>query len=858
MHHAWDFHRELAVLVRDPGTTLQTLNRHMLKVDDPESVMTEALQADIERLATTWTQNPSFVSIRLAELFHGAGLIHNDDYVLAAIGHLGGRHDGTGIRRFMLTHDRELRESVFWRFFEVEGGGEISLSNVDKFSDADCSWKDTVLDLVRDGVLDRARVLASCLDALNRDFSSYRAGWFSRLYDALEPQTGETRQHHEALLVLLASSHTATLSLAVRRLAVLQRDGSLDSARFIAGCVPALSGSKAAALKVLAILGDIAAAADSADATNRGDPAGSTFAAVSRGLSHPHPDVQRAAAALLVKHHREGLLLERAGSLDSAVAAEFRLATSGTAAAGSPLTTAPTASTARAAAAALPAPPVIAWQTPEAPERLAALVESDADGIEVELALAWLAANEATEVLAPLARRAARLRDNPDRVETLALDLVLSGTEPCRALRPGRHGTHVQARTKGLDHHAGSGRQAESSIPLFRQRVREVIDIMHGHAGRRILLATPTDRGGWIDPDALVNRFVATDSGNLTTLHFDTVGALLRLGTDGRAEALEKLCAAHVSPANQEACNALAYALGGPCAPVVNAAWWVAAGRARAPHSADVHLHAAGLVLPGQATPATLALRWSSNRTSYEHRGERHSTAWWNAVAAAGPESGAVADFPTMIPSRVGLGNGSPPNDTPLDIHQTALSVPADTRPFVSAAIHVLVDTLDSGARSGQEHVLRALERHPGSWHEETATLLGLALSAQRADLRIAAAELLVLAVPHRISAERCAAGMATVAGVSTYSRWATSFADAANISGQAAAVVTDVLCNLLPMLERTDHGIGALLAVLLEECARTGDMVRAPALRDWLASFSGSSSAARSARALLAMQLGA
>ena len=45
-----------------------------------------------------------------------------------------------------------LRDQVFWRVFEVEGGGEISLANIDKFSREEFNWHNTVVLLANEGI----------------------------------------------------------------------------------------------------------------------------------------------------------------------------------------------------------------------------------------------------------------------------------------------------------------------------------------------------------------------------------------------------------------------------------------------------------------------------------------------------------------------------------------------------------------------------------------------------------------------------------------------------------------------------------------------------------------------------------
>lgn len=838
IYHHWDFNRDLAALVGRESTTLETLNEQMLKVDDPEARMTKADQRTVAELAGRWTQGPSFVPLRLAELFHGARLEHNDNYVLAAVGHLGGRSDTTGIRTFMLTHDHYLRENVFWRFFEVEGGGEISLANIDKFSSEDGSWKAIVVDLVDDGVLDRDRTMRSCLEALNRDFSSYRAGWFSRLYDALKPNAAEAGLNQDQLLRLMASANTATVALAVRQLAVLHQAGMLDSDRFVRQCSPAVAGSKASALKVLGILGTLASTKPWM-AGGAGFAEAALFDAAATGLAHPHRDVQHAAATLLVKHQRTALLEAGLDSLSPAMAAQFMPRAAAATQPQDPM------------AAVGPAPPrpepASIWTDDEALERFAALLENPNDAIEFELALAWLAAHEASAVLQPLARRAAKLNDPEGPNENIMVDLVLAATDPGHVFRPGNRRKQRFWASEGTPNDWPEDR---SVVPVFHKRVREVVEILQNRGERRTLLATPTESCGWVDPAVLVRRFLDADAAGLACLHFDAIIALLRVGPDGRAGALATLQSSGVGSANAAARNALAYALGGPAQEIENAPWWVAAARARAPRQGDEHLRAAGLMMPGQADPATLSIRWEGTRDSYEQRGKTHHYTWWTINMVAGPRGKSPADFPTVIPSRTDAsGEGSP-----LDYLQIALAVPASTLPFAAASMLRMKRALDSTSPSGEDQILAALENHPGIWHEATAELLALALASQRTDIRIRAAELFAAAVPDRLAAREFAIGMANCAAACTLSRWAGSLADAASISGRAAGAVTEVLGRLLPALEHGHHGIGKLMSVLLDESVRLAKTPQDLALREWLTGFTGSSAAARTARQLLAL----
>ena len=294
----------------EAGATMDDLYREMLGVEDLGEV--DASPAGLRGLATGWRQGPSFLPIRLSELFGGLEVDHSDDYVLSLVGGLSGwRMDA--VLEYVLRTDHELRDQVFWRIFEVEGGGQVSLANIDRFTGAS-GWHSTVVTFVADGTLDRARVLRSCLEALNRDFSSYRAGWFSRLYAALDPTPAEAAADQDLLLLTLASPITASASLAVKTLAAVHHAGLLDADAFVESCGRVLTGAKAAATTTLRIL--------SALGQDRLADLDALAETMALGMASSHPDVQRAAVTALERLGREELVRRDRDLLAPAVAAQ--------------------------------------------------------------------------------------------------------------------------------------------------------------------------------------------------------------------------------------------------------------------------------------------------------------------------------------------------------------------------------------------------------------------------------------------------------------------------------------------------------------------------------------------------------
>ena len=522
--NAWDFYKDSDRLIAE-GATLRELYDAILTVQDADMSKPDASPKRLRQLSEVWTQWPVYAPIRLAELFGGLEVEHTDDYILVLVGGLGGRRE-QAIRLHMLRHDDELRNDIFWRVFEVEGGGEISLANIDKFSAEALNWHNTVVLLANEGTLDRARVLRSCLEALNRDFSAYRAGWFSRVYAALEPTPAEAAANQDLLRLSLGSSVTATVSLAMKQLAAVHKAGLLEGAEFVEACGPALSGSKAAAMAVVRILVALGAApVTDVDAISD---------ALVLGLTHPHADVQRAAVAALTKLGRDDVVRENRDVLAPAVAATVSGAVADDVG-DSPVLV-------QAIDEAVTLEP---WSDDDALERFSVLLET-LDGFEVELALAWLSASErVAEVLAPLAKRVAQIEEHRDAYWIAQLAVV--ALDPAVEYLPQRYWSSVTTVWNGDEVSMEYGEPEErpgeedmSVLPSFITRLREVASILRGESARRSLLAMPTDTQGWITPAVFAARYRANraDAGALPA---DLTQALLRLQPVGRDEVLAAL-----------------------------------------------------------------------------------------------------------------------------------------------------------------------------------------------------------------------------------------------------------------------------------------------------------------------------
>jgi hypothetical protein len=303
--HAWERERALLEALDD---ALQSAAEGAEVPPAPKPRWLDGLvRRELERLSQTFWAHEGFVRVRLLERLGLVDLTPDDTYVLAMVSGLG---PGKVAK---LKADPYLLEHVLWRVFEVEGGGEVSLTNIDRFGKD--GWRETFIALVAEGILDRSRVLAACLDALRSDFLAYRARWYSATYLAFDPTVDELAESQDSLRRLLGSEVPATVAFAVKLLLRLQKAGRLETAEALAALAPATLGkAKGTALDALRL-------AKACVATHRAAVAEVAQAA----LVHQHADVQRAAADLLAGLGESDIVAAAAGELASSVRQDLHL-----------------------------------------------------------------------------------------------------------------------------------------------------------------------------------------------------------------------------------------------------------------------------------------------------------------------------------------------------------------------------------------------------------------------------------------------------------------------------------------------------------------------------------------------------
>lgn len=716
----------------------------------------------------------------------------------------------------LVTDDPGLLEDEVWRLFEVEGGGEDSLAAHEKYTGD--AWGDLFRDLATGDPAMRQRLLDCSLEALARDFGSFRAGWFSRFHESLAPTDDERADRAGLYLKLLRSRVGPTVSFAVAALTRIASAGRLPPDLLVDRIGPMLGESAAGTAKAgLVLVGR--AAAGSPDLAHR------AAIVATDALAHSSADVQRAAIALidslvgdegdaaLAGAVRDRLPGIAASQRQAAVALVARLGSDASgvvsAAAADP-TAHPVAARGQQNTSPIdPAREVPALTSIEALVDVAVSVletGEPADDVERVLdAVGRLAGDRSDPVArltAPIARRARTILARRDSSPFTGFDpradvaAVLLAWATGELVAPGAvHGS--------VDPGAGV---------FLSARAHEVAT---GAASGSpfVGVAAPTHRGGWIDPAVLVRRLASRPPGST----LDLVAALLRLAPDGRDAALGS-----ATGLAGEVGAVLRYALGGEEPIGATAAWWVAAARVRAPGEDDAAVE------------------------------ERHPHLGPDAGRAARIQlrSEAPSGRPEVMPTDLRLGIDAMPDRPSVDLPTVLMLRDPSTFAWSGTsdpAILRWIATIQPGYREAWAAVGSLLiGRNVDWWSAEwgnraflepfldpvtrigpnARTLIAIALGAKEAGERGLASDVAGIALADgRLASGDLAAGLAAAAAVACDrpNRWAHSLAEVAAVSSEHALAVAEAAGRVLPALsERPPARLVPLLRLLDELLAET------------------------------------
>lgn len=155
---------------------------------------------------------------------------------------------------FLRLDLKQLNEDI-WLLFEIEGSGDISLAAIDRFSRPGSAWSDILYILQEDGTLSRERMLKASLEALNRGFIQFRAGWFSRFHESLKPTESERFALLEDYGKLLSSNIAPTVSFALSAWLVIDKVQPISTeiiARYLPPCLS--SQTKSTVISALSLI----------------------------------------------------------------------------------------------------------------------------------------------------------------------------------------------------------------------------------------------------------------------------------------------------------------------------------------------------------------------------------------------------------------------------------------------------------------------------------------------------------------------------------------------------------------------------------------------------------------------------
>ncbi|MGH8030638.1 MAG: DUF6493 family protein, partial [Arenimonas sp.] len=471
-----------------------------------------------------------------------------------------------------------LRESIaadpglpqaLLRMFEVEGDSELSLANADKYGPH--AWGKHLLDLMHEGVLERAALLDRTLAALERDWLQYRAGWFKQFHEKLAPTPGELGQHAARYLQLCHSRIPPTVTLAVDAIAVLHAGDTVSPDAVVAALAPVFAtGNKSQVEVALKLLDRCVANAPALL------PEASRIAAIA--LVHEAAPLQAkvlqrlekwpldASLRDVLRRHLPGIAASHRGRLLQLIGDELAPAkpASDPASLRAPTVRAMPLDADRAIA------PIAGLD--ELVQAIAYVFENDTDTDALErafgalVAAAPIAAGDRA-AFAPVCKRVAKLKS------PVAFEL---GRLLAFALDGGRLPPQLER---------DSGRLFRPLHRRLSARTDALMDLV-AHGKSLQPLSTPTHRRGFIAPRELVRRQSALEQARATTTTSEQVLALLRLpthaGDDDRA-------AARTLPDSPFA-RALRYALGDELLPGAETALYCAAARIRHPGSDDALL----------------------------------------------------------------------------------------------------------------------------------------------------------------------------------------------------------------------------------------------------------------------------
>ncbi|MEM6899452.1 MAG: DUF6493 family protein [Pseudomonadota bacterium] len=746
-----------------------------------------------------------------------------------------GRPEGEGVilGYFSIIHgdpepEKVLLEQDVWRFFEVEGGGEFSLANYDKYcKPGNGSWSDRLIGYADVGKLDRQRLLDASLDALERDFGQYRAGWFSRFHTALAPTAEERTARAPRYLRLLGSTVPPTVSFALKAVQALEKEKAISAADLVAGLEPVLyaraKGTVSAALKLLA-------------RSAKRDPSLTPKAAAQalNALVCEDAGVQGQALDLFeaLGGAEDSALQSMLAEYTDLVAPSQRTRLAALACADPAPQAAPAAPTALAAAHDIA--PVASAN--DALALFLAVVEGPRDPLEVERAIDGLLRFGAelssdADRLSPLKKRAHQVWANPGETEIRAV-LALTGIALCDGT------TLEETRATRTD---GYGAERLGNATLANAHLRRNDQLLGlVRAGHSLpMLSLPSDSTGTVTVDDLVNRLAAYRERGAEPCPTDLSLAFLRLPAEGRPAP-----DATGDGSTSEGDRALAYALGADVAPGPTPELWASAWRARQPRRKDPRVIAL-FDTPQRdcGTPVRSALEVRKD----ESPGGEY---FWVKVLipSVPPLPGDAYALPAIYAA---AGHGR----TYADIAWASITCPSDLEPFFRQGI-ASQDTCQKLTDNPTRGHLEPFFRPTGPIGNLGAGLLAYDMAVEDKSVSTLAAEAATRVLKDgRLSVAQLTASLKAflLSESLPTARWTRSLKAMAEAG--AATHVREIIAGLLTFpAEETPRDMGGMLELYYELCIASSTGPDRPETRACLETIKGGGKVAKFAKKLRAL----
>ena len=830
----------------------------------PGTVTQDRVKAYIE---TGWFSGAA--SMRLAELYDGTVLEHDEDYYTALI------NCEFDLILPLLREDKQLREELIWGMLAVEGNRDISLTQRDSYKpgqkDNTPGWSCALIEATETGLISRDRLIDALLSSLMSDFPAYRVGWFSRLVTGLKLTAEEIAARQSEFLTLFSSPIGPSVTLGVQHIHRLwtKNPQALDATAFAYAAPAVCAGTKANALKILTMLQALYRAG-TLDAAACED-------AVVMALSHTHAQVQAAALNHLEEWVQAGaaddasadavVFAERArelyrdyrSQLDPLVVAQIQGSpiledgyspenSRGSGAEDAALTEAADLEAAsRTAIHRYWDTPVHAITASDVQERARALLHhqvapcatpdtlSEADQpethagceLELELLTAYLLSADGTaqspnllEQLVPLCLK--KLNhwgltwfDMRAHLTVIAAAGKLRERPKASEMTPKEDpGTVPNLHTMYSRHAAFFSTGFKDSLGVLQSRQSYTP------------LATPELLGGWVHPDTLVRRYAKNLADGAPILRQDFTAALLRVRVP------EVLPPYATDEQRQDAEHRRAEAL-----TLLESLeeQYVKNSEEDAPRSAPTQIRVLrsaldGTLATGRVNPYLESITVSQREKSWglQLNGVMHG--------ASTPELNAFRGLATAHHDEEG---------------QYALLYPTRAEPLAFYCASSNWHILDHSAFDRGLYL--ALAAHPGVWGPACAFVFAAGFSEQRVEIRSLAVEIMHRVLDDQLSLEDATAGFVNFVPLAMLNRWALALTDFAQLDARAAV---RFFARLIPHLDTGANSLGKLLGAFSQALATLDHATRAELvdepLRAWLGTLTGSSQKARYARNIL------